>query len=124
MSEEPAKIEVERTKKDRAVRTFPGAAFSESLEFAKRIVEIGGGATVRRLTLFDEIKKSPTSSASQSLLSNALKYGLTKGSYKSEFIELTSNGLVSTSEINSPKRAQIHIESAIHSVALFKGLYE
>ena len=66
----------------RAQRSFPASAFEESLEFAKSIFAFGSGQPVRRLTLFDHLKKSPESSASRQLITNAGKYGLVRGSYK------------------------------------------
>lgn len=85
---------------------------------------IGGGGHVRRLTLFNEINKSPTSSASQALLSNSAKYGLTKGSCKSEFVEIMGLGSLCAQEKQSTERAKALIEAAILNVYLFKSLYE
>ncbi len=111
-------------KKERAVRSFPSATFSDSLEFSKSVLSLGGGTNVRRLTLFDSLGKSPTSSTSQSLLSNSFKYGLTKGSYKSEFIELTPLGLACLAETETVERTQARIKAGIDLIELFKGLYD
>lgn len=52
----------------------------------------GGANKVRRLTLLEALDKSADSSATRDLITNANKYGLTKGSYRSEFLELTEAG--------------------------------
>lgn len=112
-------------KRTRVARNFPSAVYKESEDFAKSVYQIGGGQTVRRMTLFAELGKSPTSSASQILLTNAAKYGLTKGSYKSEFVELTALGETSVSDTApSRERERSRIQSAILSVPPFKDLYE
>ncbi|MBF9045362.1 hypothetical protein HKCCE4037_18645 [Rhodobacterales bacterium HKCCE4037] len=114
-----------QTKKARPTRNFPSAPFSESLQFAADVARVSGGKSVRRLTLFDEIGKSPTSSASQSLLSNSLKYGLTTGSYKAEFIELTPLGEKCVSEaLTVRERERAKLEAAITTVELFSQIYE
>ncbi|MBN8632961.1 MAG: hypothetical protein J0L76_19170 [Rhodobacterales bacterium] len=124
MTTESTSVDLEKIKKERAVRSFPSAPFSESLAFTKKVSEIGGGVQVRRLTLFNELGKSPTSSASQSLLSNSFKYGLTKGSYKSEFIELTDIGAKCVADNDTRQRAKAQIDAAVFSIELFKDLYE
>ena len=79
-------------KRTRVTRTFPAAVFSEALSFVKKIYDIGSGQPIRRLTLFDELGKSSESSASRQLVTNSSKYGLTKGSYTADFIEITPLG--------------------------------
>lgn len=122
MSKEETKSP-EAIKKERAVRSFPSAPFSDSLDFAKTVYSLGGGSNVRRLTLFDSMNKSPTSSASQALLSNSFKYSLTKGSYKSEFVEMTPHGLLCLQEVESTERAKARIDAAVMSIELFKELF-
>lgn len=85
-----ATVEKKRT---RIARTFPAAVFSEALDFVRKIYDIGSGQPIRRLTLFDELGKSSESSASRMLITNSAKYGLTKGSYTAEYIEITPLGL-------------------------------
>jgi hypothetical protein len=77
----------------RVSRSFPASSFEETLEFAKAIFRVGSGNPVRRLTLFNEIGKSPESGPSRQLITNASKYELIKGNYKSEQLELTPDGL-------------------------------
>jgi hypothetical protein len=75
------KVAKEVAKRKRTVRNFPAAPFEEPLAFVKQIFEFGSGEPVRRLRFFDHISKAPDSGASRMLVTNANKYGLTKGSY-------------------------------------------
>lgn len=109
----------------RTVRNFPAAPFKESFEFARRIYEIGGGQPIRRLTLFDELGKSSESGASRMLVTTSSKYGLTKGSYTAEFIELTSLGLkVVGHNVSRREQERAKVEAAIFSVPPFASLYQ
>ncbi len=112
-------------KRKRAVRTFPASPFAEPLGFAKTILDFGGGQTVRRLSLFNHLEKSPESSASRQIIINANKYGLIQGNYSSETLGLSPNGLLAVNEEGSPReRARIHAKLAIEDIPTFKGLYD
>lgn len=112
-------------RKKRAQRPFPACPFDEALEFAKSIFEYGSGQPVRRLSIFDHLHKSPDSSSSRQLITNAGKYGLTKGSYAAEHIELTSDGLKVVDEENSAREiSRTNIKLAIEDVEPFKKLYD
>lgn len=92
----------------RVSRNFPASSFEEALEFAKTIFKVGSGSPVRRLTLFNELGKSPESSASRQAITNSSKYGLVKGTYKAEQLELTQDGYVQSMKkallASGPKR--------------------
>jgi hypothetical protein len=131
----PKRREMRRTKKrqkasskedrKRIFRNFPAASFEEAIDFAKAIYKIGSGQPVRRLTLFNELGKSPESSASRLMITHASKYGLIKGSYKAEQLELTPDGLRSIDEEGpSRERAKARIKLAIDDIEIFKGLYD
>src|SRR5438067_13904649 len=90
------KTTVTTAKRKRITRSFPAAPFEEALELPLAMQRIGGGEKVRRLTLFEQLDKSPESSASRMMITNASRYGLTTGSYKAEWLELTAKGKVAT----------------------------
>src|SRR5205814_4096103 len=92
-----------KTRRKRVSRSFPAAPFEEALELPLAIQSIGGGEKVRRLTLFEQLDKSPESGPSRMMITNASRYGLTTGSYKSEWLELTDKGSVATSTADSPR---------------------
>ncbi|MDQ0248696.1 hypothetical protein J2W22_000743 [Sphingomonas kyeonggiensis] len=88
----PSEGTPQKNKKSRIVRNFPASPFEEALTFAKSVLDFGAGATVRRVTLFNHLGKSPESSLSRQVITNANKYGLIKGGYQADILELTSEG--------------------------------
>jgi hypothetical protein len=120
----PSKIESALQKK-RSQRSFPASTFEEPLEFAAAIFRIGSGQPVKRLTLFDQLGKSPESGGSRQLITNAGRYGLTKGGMQAENIELTPEGQKAVDEqINARERARTRVNLAIAGVEPFQKLYE
>jgi len=108
----------------RAGRLFPSSTFADALEFASAIQKIGGGSKIRRLTLFEKMGKSPDSGPSRALVTNSGRYGLIKGSYQAEHIELTPTGAQATSpDVNEATRLRSQFTLAIEGVEPFKALY-
>ncbi|MGI8536057.1 MAG: hypothetical protein ACR2K2_06065 [Mycobacteriales bacterium] len=110
----------------RARRTalFPATTFSDALPLAEAIAHYGAGKPVRRLTLFQNLKKSPDSGPTRQLMINSSKYGLTKGNHATDFLELTEQGYVAVSEDTSCRaRLQVRFELAVTSIEVFKNLY-
>ena len=95
------------------------------MQFARELFVVGSGQAVRRLTLFDHLKKSPDSGASRMLITNSNRYGLTRGSYVAEQLELTEEGLKAVDD-QLPKREQRRVwaKLAILDIDPFKVLYE
>ena len=63
------------------------------LALPTEVLKAGGGTgKVRRLTLLEAMGKSADSSATRDLITNSGKYGLTTGSFRADFIELTVEG--------------------------------
>lgn len=111
-------------KRTRVNRAFPASVFSETLEFVKKIYDVGSGQAVRRLTLFDQLGKSADSGSSRQLITNAAKYGLTKGSYAAEYIEITELGLkVVGHNVSVREQERAKIEAAITSIPPFNSVY-
>ncbi len=109
----------------RTVKNFPASTFSDAEEFARSVFDVGGGSSVKRLTLFDQIGKSPDSSTSRTLVTNSGKYGLTTGGYQAEEITLTDAGLkVASDQISRREKEKARIELAILNIAPFRGVYE
>lgn len=114
-----------REKRQRRTALFPAASFEESLTIANAIQKHAAGQKVRRLTLFDQIGKSPDSGPSRQLIINSNKYGLTKGSYKAEHLELTTEGKAATgADISGREKLKARFSLAIEKIAPFKALYE
>lgn len=119
------KVAKELARRKRVVRNYPASPFEEPLEFAKQIFEFGSGEAVRRLTLFDHLSKAPESGASRQLITNASRYGLIKGGYQSDLIELTPDGARSVDPQMPPRdQARASIKLAIEDIELFAKLHE
>jgi hypothetical protein len=104
-----------KRKRKRITRSFPASTFDEALEIPVAIQKYAAGQKVRRVTLFDHLKKSPDSGSSRQLITNASKYWLIKGSYHSEYLELTSDGakVTNTETLESEKiRAKFNLAIA------------
>lgn len=120
----PKKSGESKRGRGRKVRNYPIGPFEESYEFSKGIYEFGSGEKVRRLALFNHLGKSPDSGPSRMLIVNAGKYGLIKGGYQSEFIELTEDGLIINSEDRSEyERHRTKLKVAIEKIEIFNFLY-
>jgi hypothetical protein len=104
---------------------FPAVSFQEALELPIALFQLGQGKPVRRLSLFDHLKKSPESGPSRMLITNSSRYGLTSGSYKAEHLELTPEGLLvvdpeTPTEVSFRKKHLL----AIDRIPPFKKLFE
>lgn len=125
MAQEDSSKQDKRPRKTRTTRPYPSAPFDDVIPLAATAFKTGSGLPVRRLTLFDELKKSPDSSASRDLVTNSGKYGLTKGSYTAEQIELTEIGRkIVDPDSSKREQARAKIEAAILNIEIFKKLYE
>ena len=120
-----AKVETEVARRKRTVRSFPAAPFEESIEFVKSMFEFGSGEAVRRLSLFDHIGKSPDSGPSRMMVTNASKYGLIKGNYAGETLEITPDGVRTVDpQIPARDRLRAKIKLSIEDIEIFAKLHE
>ena len=114
-----------QAKKSRTVRPFPAASFEDSLVIANAIQQLGGDRRVRRITIFEHLKKSPDSGPSRQLVTNSGAYGITTGGYQAEHLELTTDGVLATDpEASAGDRFKAQLKLAIEGVAYFKLLYD
>lgn len=115
----------EVARRKRKVRTFPASPIEEPLAFTRQIFEFGSGEPVRRLTLFDHIDRAPESGASRQLIVNAGRYGLIKGGYQSDILELTPDGSRAVDPQIPPRdQARARIKLAIEDIEVFTKLHE
>ncbi len=125
---EPAAVEPEKVKKLRgraAAKPFPAQSFEEAMQLALAIQKSAGSNSVRRLTIFNSMGKSPESGASRTLIIAAGRYGLTSGGVQSEYLQLTPEGDVATSEdVSERERTRARIKLAVTTVDVFKLLYD
>lgn len=114
-----------KVRRTRTNRPFPAGPFEEALTFAKDIYNLGSGTPVRRLTLFDHLQRTPDSSISRMLITNANKYGLIKGGYTSEQLELSQDGKKVCDDNASPREvARLKAKLAVSDIGPFNALYE
>lgn len=86
---------------------------------------IGSGQAVKRLTLFDQLGKSPESGGSRQLIINSGRYGLTRGGAQADNIELTPEGQKAVDEqVASRERVRTRAELAISRIEPFQKLYD
>lgn len=114
-----------KPRRGRVARTFPASSFMEALPLAEAIQRFAAGQKIRRLTLFENLGRSPDSGHSRQLITNSAQYGLTKGSYTAEYLELTEDGAIASGD-ESLGRARIaaRLELAINKIDPFHALYE
>ena len=125
MAKKSAAGDAETQKRKRRTPLFPSASFEEALTIANAIQKHAAGQKVRRLTLFDQMGKSPDSAASRQLITNSNKYGLTKGGYTAEHLELTPEGRLATgTDVSPSEKLQARFQLAIERIAPFKSLYD
>lgn len=125
MAEKAVSIEPEKGKRKRAIRLFPMLTYEECLILANAIWEFASGQKIRRLTLFDQIGKSPESGPSRALITASSKYGLINGSTQSEYIELTQIGASATSPDSTLcEKAKANFELSIKNNDYLFGIYE
>jgi hypothetical protein len=112
-------------RRTRTTRPFPMLTFTDAMELANAIQEYSGGAPIRRITLFDQLGRSPDSGSTRQLITNSSKYGITEGGYQADVLSLTDDGVVITSEESSQRdKAGARIRLAIQKIEPFNALYE
>lgn len=111
--------------KTRKARPYPASSFTDALPLGEAILNHAAGEKVRRLTLLGKMDKSPNSGPTKMMITNSGKYGITKGSYAAEFLELTARGRVVVDPTGARReRRQASFDLAIDGVIPFKLLYE
>jgi hypothetical protein len=112
-------------RKQRKERMFPAMTFEEALVLPDAIQKYAAGQKVRRLTLFEKLNKEPDSVDSRRLVTASGQYGLTKGGYQADFLELTPDGDEATGDTVAPaKKLTARFNLAIQNHAPFAFLYQ
>ena len=82
-------------------------------------------STSRRITLFDQLGKSPDSGPSRSMITASSKYGFTSGGYQAEYLELSEDGYVAFNpEESLQNRLKAKFNLIICGNEYFKAIYE
>jgi hypothetical protein len=111
--------------RSRTARPYPASSFTDALTLGDAIMRFASGDKVRRLTLLQQMNRSPTSGPTKAMITNSGKYGITTGSYAAEHLELTETGRVAVDPSAAPvDRMKASFDLAVTGVAPFKVLYE
>ena len=109
----------------RSSKNIPSMAFEEALVLANGIWEYASGQRIRRLTLFDQLNKSPDSGPSRLLITASSKYGITSGGYRADYLELTPDGRTASDPEGNRRAALLAMfKLAIQSNSYFSALYD
>lgn len=120
-----AKPKTPESRRQRVSRPFPAASFEDSLVVANAIQQLGGDPKVRRITIFEHLKKSPDSGPSRQLVTNSSAYGITIGSYQAEYLELTAEGAIASNpDAQAGEQFKARLKLAIEGIEPFKKLFD
>lgn len=114
----------EKTKKytRRPNRPFPIHSLETVLVIARAIQEKNAGKPMKRLLLADAIGRKPSTIQFRDLLSSSYKYGLTLGTEKAEYVELTQLGRNITKPISAVQEIEAK-QMAVLSPEKFNQIY-
>lgn len=113
------------TARTRKPRPYPASSFKDALPLGEGIMKHAAGEKVRRLTLLQQMNKSPNSGPTKMMITNSGKYRITKGSYAAEYLELTEKGRSAVDPARAPReRRQASFDLSIDGVPPFKLLYD
>ncbi|MGN0402778.1 MAG: hypothetical protein ACI4HQ_11065 [Acetatifactor sp.] len=133
METEVEKVEVQKTEdekkevKKRGRKNMPFATMcaSECVAIPEGIWKYASGEKIRRITLFDQLGKSPDSGPSRTMVTASSKYGFTNGGYQAEYLELSNEGYVAFNpDEQVDKRLQAKFNLVIQGNEFFSSLYE
>src|SRR5579859_4386965 len=115
-----------QTRRRRAQRRpFPVLTFEEALTLGLAIQKYAAGNKVRRLTLFDSMGRSAEGGTTRNLITASGQYGITTGSYRAEYLELTPDGSLATADgVSREDQSRARFRLAIESNEWFTHLYE
>jgi len=107
----------------RSPRSYPGHTIEQALTVGQAIQDKNAGKPMKRIFVADAIGRRPASSEFKFLLSSSFKYGLTLGTEKAEYIELTQTGQEITKP-RSPEERMMALQKAALMPETFKKVYE
>lgn len=106
------------------LKPFPLVGFAEALGLIKAILQHGVKGEIRRLRLFQEIDRSPSSGPSRQWIATAAKYGLVNVSAGSEMLSVTDDGRYILDHPDTAEGVRKKFEMSIENFDAFRMLYE
>ncbi len=124
MENESMSMENKRRKRGPS-RPFPLITFEKALELSNGIIEHGIDSEIPRLSLMDKLQISPSSQETRDLITSSGKYGLTKGSYQSDDLQVTDKAKELLSGVLRGKEAkETQFNLALGQFKPFSDLFE
>ncbi|MCA0322265.1 MAG: hypothetical protein LCH60_06765 [Actinobacteria bacterium] len=125
MEESKDAVEAPPSRRTRRKRLFPNMSFEEALFLPNAIQRHASGQEVRRLTLFEALKRSPDSGPTRKLVTASGQYGLTTGSFSADVLALTSAGASATDPaVPEVTKTKARIELAVLAIPPFKAIFD
>ena len=123
--EDAAPSEGGTTRRTRRTTMFHAGTLEEAMGLAEAIIQAAPAGSIRRLTLLDQLGRSPSSGTTRQWITNSSKYGLTTGNYNAETLALTVLGRKAVDETDTlAARTRARFQAGIDGVEVFKRLYE
>lgn len=104
-------------------KPFPVLKFKETLVLPESILNEGVNGSIQRFTLFEKIKKSPSSGPSRTLVVASEKYGLTEGGTSALSLSVTEDGRTALGNDISRHAIETKFRLAIGQFDPFNNLY-
>ena len=107
-------------------RPFPINPLADALRLPTSILQYGLDARIVRLTLLARLEQSNEYNATRDLITSSSKYGLTKGSFASQHLEVTEEGRAIAEALGNPSSSlkQRLFEIGISGITPFHTLYQ
>ena len=113
-----------KEKRPRRTTLFPASSFEEALTLANAIQKHAAGQKVRRLTLLDQMQKSPDSSATRQLIVNSNKYGLTREAMSPSTSSSRLTASLRRGQRRSARQVEGKVQAGLQRCSSLKALYE
>lgn len=105
-------------------KAFPLSPFEDVIVLARAIHKHGVAGSLRRITAFDRIQRSPESGLGRQLVTDSARYHLTSGSYSAEQLKLTEESERLFQGLSARDQRGIEFDLAIRRIEPFNALYD
>ncbi len=86
------RVKATNSKRGPKGRPYPGDSLTNALILGEAILLYAPGGKIRRLTPLEKMQRPESSSATQRLITNSSRYGITVGLHTAEWIEAKIRG--------------------------------
>lgn len=118
-----SKAKAQDSKRERINRPYPPMPLKDAIRVGKAISDNNAGKPFNRILLAEAMEYSASTSRFRDLITSSGKFGLTKGSYASDIIELTPLGIRVVRPTSDAERLDA-VREAMRQIPLFAQLIE